>query len=465
MCRSAVPWVSLVSHRRQDRPSGVLILVQNLPVPFDRRVWQEASALRDSGFDVTVICPTSEQYPATREEIDGVHIHRYRPRLEARSLGGYFLEYAVALGAMTLLAWRVTTRRRIDIVQACNPPDLLFLVAFPLVMLRGARFVFDHHDVSPELLMAKGKAANSWVVRLSRILERLTFGCAVVSIATNESYREVAISRGGMSAEDVFVVRSSPALGFDPVAPDTALKRGRRYMVGYVGVMGVQEGLDLLLEAARLIVAQHGRHDIAFALAGNGPEAKRLRARSEAMGLSGHVYFLGRVSDAELLLLLSTADVCVNPDEVNPMNDISTMNKVVEYMALGRPIVQFDTREGRISASSSSLYAVPNDPASLAEAICRLLDDPELRAQMGARGRERFQEVLSWSRQVPNLLAAYDRALSKGHLDINLRRAGWWRKGSARRAQDDTAPQDTPSSVEEPAGDVMTTPPEQGAHA
>jgi glycosyltransferase involved in cell wall biosynthesis len=453
-----------VNRRKQDSSSGVLILVQNLPVPFDRRVWQEACALRDAGFDVTVICPSSEQHSAAREELDGIHVRRYRPRLEARGLVGYLVEYVVALTAMTVLAWRVTARRRISIIQACNPPDLLFLVAMPLVVLRGARFVFDHHDVSPELLMAKGHTADSRVVRLSRTLERLTFGSAVVSIATNDSYREVAVSRGGMSPEDVFVVRSGPAQGFDPVPPDPGLKRGRRYLVGYVGVMGVQEGLDLLLEAAQLIVTQYGRHDITFALAGSGPEAKRLRARSDAMGISGHVHFLGRVPDAELVRLLSTADVCVNPDEVNPMNDISTMNKVVEYMALGRPLVQFETREGRISAGASSLYATPNDPASLAEAICRLLDDPELRAEMGARGRERFQDLLAWSRQVPNLLAAYNRALSKGHLDINLRGAGWWRTGLARRGQDGAASKMTSPNAHEPVGDILTDRPQQVSH-
>jgi glycosyltransferase involved in cell wall biosynthesis len=434
-------------------------LVQNLPVPFDRRVWQEACALRDAGFDVTVICPSSEQHPASREELDGIHVRRYRPRLEARGLGGYLIEYAIALTAMTVLAWRVTARRPINIIQACNPPDLLFLVALPLVVLRRAKFVFDHHDVSPELLMAKGNRPDSWVIRLSRILERLTFGCAVVSIATNESYREIAVNRGGMSPEDVFVVRSGPAHGFDPMPPDPQLKRGRRYLVGYVGVMGVQEGLDLLLDAAQVIVNKDGRQNISFALAGSGPEASRLRARSEAMGLSEHVHFLGRVPDAELLRVLSTADVCVNPDEVNPMNDISTMNKVVEYMALGRPIVQFDTREGRISAGSSSLYAAANDPTSLAEEICRLLDDPELRAEMGAEGRQRSQKVLSWSRQIPNLLAAYNRALSKGHLEINLRRASWWRKGFTRGGG--SAPLVTPLSTDEPAGNLMENPPQQ----
>ena len=424
---------------RPAKGTGVLILVQNLSVPFDRRVWQEACALRDAGFEVSVICPSSEQHPATREQLDGIQIHRYPPRLEARGLVGYLLEYSVALTSMTVLAWRIAVRRRIDIVQACNPPDLLFLVAMPLVLLRGARFIFDHHDVSPELLMAKGHASNSSVVRLSRLLERLTFGCAVASIATNESYRDIAVDRGRMSTEDVFVVRSGPARGFDPVAPDPDLKRGRRYLVGYVGVMGIQEGIDLLLEAIRLIVTVHGRDDVVFALAGSGPEARRLKAKSEAMGLSEYVHFLGRVSDVELVRLLSTADVAVNPDEVNPMNDISTMNKIVEYMAVGRPIVQFDTREGRISAQESSLYAAPNDPGSLADAICRLLDDAELRAEMGARGRERFQDDLAWSRQVPQLIAAYSRALSKGRLDINLRRAGWWRKPAVKSGRNAVA--------------------------
>ena len=405
----------------------MLILVQNLPVPFDRRVWQEACALRDAGFDVSVICPNSEQYPALHEELDGVHVYRYKPRLEARGIGGYLVEYGVALSAMTVLAWRVAAGRRLDIIHACNPPDLLFLVAMPLVVLRRAKFVFDHHDVSPELLMAKGRGSNSRVVRLSRVLERITFGCSVVSIATNESYREVALSRGGMSADDVFVVRSGPA-GFDPVAPDPRLKRGRRHLVGYVGVMGEQEGLHLLLEAAQIMITQYGRTDVTFTLVGSGPEAQRLRAACEAMGLGEHVDFRGRLSNEDLVQVLSTADVCVNPDEVNPMNDMSTMNKIVEYMALGRPIVQFDTREGRVSAADSSLYAAPNDPQSLADEICRLLDEPALRAEMGARGRERFNNELSWSRQVPTLLAAYSRAQSKSRFDINLLRPSWWRR-------------------------------------
>ncbi len=417
----------MVRRAPSGRP-GVLVLVQNLPVPFDRRVWQEACALRDAGYDVTVVCPRTEQHPAAREELDGVHIHRYRPWMEARTLPGFLVEYAIALRAMAWRAWRVSGRRRIDVVQACNPPDLLFLVALPLVLFRGARLVFDHHDASPELLVAKGSAPGSRVVALARLLERLTFGCAVASIATNESYRRIAIERGGMAPEDTFVVRSGPARGFDPVPPDPAMKAGRRYLVGYVGVMGVQEGLQYLLDAAEVVVRKLGRDDVTFALAGGGPEAARLRARVEEMGLSDHVRFLGRISDEELVRLLSTADVCVNPDEVNVLNDISTMNKIVEYMALGRPIVQFENKEGRNSAGSSSLYAAPNDATSLAEEICRLLDDAELRRTMGEAGRARYRDELAWSRQVPQLLGAYEQALAKRPGDVNVRRLRWWRR-------------------------------------
>ncbi|MCW2567836.1 MAG: glycosyl transferase [Mycobacterium sp.] len=404
----------------------MLILVQNLPVPFDRRVWQEACALRDAGYDVSVICPRTAQHPVAHEVVDGVDVHRYRPVHEAAGLAGYLVEYTVALLAQSVLAWRVALSRRIRVVQACNPPDLLFLVALPLVLLLRARFVFDHHDVSPELLVAKGHGPRSAVVRLAYLLERLTFGTAVVSIATNGSYRHVAVTRGGMAPRDVFVVRSGPNGAFGGAEPDPGRKHGRRHLVGYVGVMGVQEGIDHLLEAARIIVADRGR-DVTFALAGSGPETARLRARAEAMGLAGHVRFLGRIPDDELVSLLRTADVCVSPDEVNRMNDISTMNKIVEYMALGRPIVQFELREGRASAGDASLYASPNDPVSFADAICRLLDDAGLRERMGRCGRERFHRDLAWSHQVPQLLAAYDRALAKAPLDVGVRRLSWWR--------------------------------------
>jgi glycosyltransferase involved in cell wall biosynthesis len=234
-----------------------------------------------------------------------------------------------------------------------------------------------------------------------------------------------------MSPSDVFVVRSGPAPGFGEASADDRYRRGRRYLVGYVGVMGRQEGIDQLLDSAQIIVDKYGRDDVTFTLAGSGPETGRLVARTAELGLSDHVTFLGRIPDAELTAFLRTADVCVSPDPVNRMNDMSTMNKVLEYMALGRPIVQFDLREGRVSAGGSSLYAEPDDPVSFADAICTLLDDDELRERMGAHGRRRFENDLTWTHQVPRLLAAYERALGKAPLDVNVRRASWWRRRSA----------------------------------
>jgi glycosyltransferase involved in cell wall biosynthesis len=445
------------------RRPHVLVLVQNLPVPFDRRVWQEARALRDGGYRVTVVCPRTRQFPAGREELEGISIRRYRPLLEGGSVPGWLTEYAVALTGMTWHAWRVAARHRVDVVHACNPPDLLFLVGLPMVLLRGARFVFDHHDVCPELMVAKGHAPDGRAVRLLAGLERLTFGSAVVSIATNESYRDVALTRGGMAAEDVFVVRSGPAGGFDPVSPDPRLRAGRRHLVGYVGVMGVQEGIGHLVEAARIIVRDLGRDDVTFALAGSGPETARLRARVEELGLADHVRFLGRIPDDELITLLSTADVCVNPDEANALNDMSTMNKVLEYMALGRPIVQYDLHEGRVSAGPSSLYAERNEPAALARDICRLLDDPALRERMGAAGRERFVGELSWARQVPRLLAAYDRALAKRPRDIGLFSRRWWRRPHGPVPARPVGPAPVPPAIPRPADPVDAAPAAVGA--
>jgi glycosyltransferase involved in cell wall biosynthesis len=409
----------VVTVRPGSPRQSILILVENLSVPFDRRVWQECRALTAGGYDVHVICPSSKQDPEPYAELEGVHIHRYPAAFEASGLLGFFREYGTALWHMSRLAWRISRRTRIRVIQACNPPDLLFLVALPYLLGGRTKFIFDHHDVSPELLVAKGQGETSPMVRLAYILERITFRLATVSIATNESYKEVAVTRGKMKPEDVYVVRSGPDLRrFAVVEKNEELKRGRQFLVGYVGVMGKQEGIDYLLDAARHLVTDQGREDIQFVLAGSGPEIAHLEDRSEKLGLAPYVDFLGRVSDEDLLALLSTADVCVNPDEWNRMNDISTMNKIVEYMALGKPIVQFDLREGRVSAAEASLYVTRNDARALAAGITQLLADPEARERMGEIGRERVATVLNWDAQVPNLLGAYAKALSKSRAAV-----------------------------------------------
>jgi glycosyltransferase involved in cell wall biosynthesis len=386
----------------------VLILVENLPSPFDRRVWQEAGALRDAGYAVSIICPTGRGYERKFERIDGIDLWRYDLPLEGTGAAGYALEYASALVKTFALACKVFFARGFDVVHACNPPDLFFLIG-GFFKLLGKRFVFDHHDLNPELYEAKFGRRDLFY-RLLVLLERWTYRTADLAIVTNESYRRVALERGGMAPERVFVVRSGPSLErLIIMPPDERLKRGRKYLVGYVGVMGKQEGIDHLLRAAAHIVFELKRHDVHFGLVGGGTSLEEMRTLAARLGIADYVSFTGRLPDAEMLAMLNSADVCVNPDLANDMNDKSTMNKVMEYMALGKPIVQFDLTEGRFSAQDASLYARKNDPFDLALKIIELIDDPEKRAAMGALGRRRIEEALEWRYEAPKLVAAYDR--------------------------------------------------------
>ena len=390
-----------------DSPKRVLILVENLPSPFDRRVWQEATTLRDSGYLVSIICPTGRGYEKKFEAIDGIHVYRYNLPVEASGAVGYAVEYAVALAWTFALSWRVLFTRGFDVIHACNPPDLFFLIG-GFFRLFGKKFVFDHHDLNPELYEAKF-GRRDFFHRLMLKLEYWTFRSADVSIATNESYRRIAIGRGRMPPERVFVVRSGPSLERLKILPPVErLKRGRKYLVGYVGVMGRQEGIDYLLRAVRHIVFYFGRDDIHFGLVGGGTSLEEMRVLAQELGVADHVTFTGRVPDSEMLAMLNTADICVNPDIANDMNDKSTMNKIMEYMALGKPIVQFDLAEGRFSAQHASLYARNNDALNLAEKILELLDDPARRAAMGEFGRGRVANELEWRHEAPKLLAAYE---------------------------------------------------------
>ena len=391
----------------------VLILVENLPSPFDRRVWQEACTLRAAGYQVSIICPTGPGCERRFEIIDDVHIYRYRLPLEASGPAGYLLEYLWALTQTFVLACRVLLKRGFDVVHACNPPDLLFIIG-GFFKLLGKKFLFDHHDLCPELYEAKFGRRDVFY-RLMLWLEQLTFRIADVSIATNDSYRQIAIERGRMPAERVFVVRSGPSLArMQRLPPDERLKCGRRHLVGYVGVMGPQEGIDSLLRSVHHIVFELGRRDIHFALVGGGPSLARMRGLAAALGVERFVTFSGRVPDRVLLTVLNTAAVCVNPDPANEMNDKSTMNKVLEYMALGKPIVQFDLREGRWAAQEASLYARRHDTADFAAKIVELIDDPARAATMGAFGRLRVETLLEWSHEAPRLLAAYDALWQRG---------------------------------------------------
>jgi len=387
----------------------VLIVVENLPVPFDRRVWQEALALREADYTVRIICPAMKGYTRFRESLDGIEIYRHPLPFEARSGAlGFLVEYSFALVFQLFLTLGIYIRHGFDAIHACNPPDTIFLLARLLKPLR-VKFLFDQHDINPELYLAKYDRQD-FFYRLLLWLEHQTYRTADVVISTNESYRSIALARGNKLDDDVFIVRSAPDTArFHPVSADDSLRRGRRYLVAYLGVMGRQEGLDLLLDSIRIIVHERDRTDISFLLIGSGPEIATVIALSSKLKLDDYVTFTGRIPDHEVLTALSTADVCVNPDRFNAMNDKSTMNKILEYMAVGKPIVQFDLKEGRYSADNAALYARPDDTADFADKILTLLANQELRATMGNFGLSRLKNQLSWSNSKVNLLRAYDK--------------------------------------------------------
>lgn len=392
---------------------GVCIIVENLPVPLDRRVWKEACALRDSGYQVSVICPRGPGFEAGYEVINDIEIHRHRT-WEASSIPGYFFEYIFALLAEFLLTLKVFARRRFSILQACNPPDTIFLIAL-LLKPFGVRFIYDQHDLGPELFEAKfGKRSGS-LYRLARFLEYCSFRVANICIATNDSFKEIAITRGRKKPQKVFVVRNSPDLKtFHPPADHTNHKFGKPLLVAYVGFMGSQDGLDLLLEAIHHIVHSIGREDTHFVLVGGGTILGDLNRTIAGKNLGTYVTLTGQVSHSEVAAYLSSADVAVAPDPKNAMNDKLTMVKILEYMAFSLPVVLFDLEEGRRIAGEAALYAAPNDPADFAMKMSMLLDDAPRRRTLGEWGRRRIEESLNWEVEKKSLVQAYGAALQHG---------------------------------------------------
>ena len=385
----------------------VLIIVENLPVPFDSRVWQEATTLVANGYTVSVICPKGKGYDAEEETLSGVHIFRHNLPVEGNGPIGYLQEYSFVLKEELRLAKKVYKEIGFDVIHGCNPPDDIFLVASRFKKY-GVKYVFDHHDICPELFEAKFGHKSGPLYWSQLFFERQTYRHCTFAFVTNESYKKIAIERGGMEPEKVIVLRSGPKLERMRIIPPVpAIKRGYPYMVGYVGVIGQQEGIEYILQAAKY--TKERENNIFWGIVGGGPHLEALKKQAHEMGLDDCVEFTGRVPDQQLLEYLNTADVCVNSDEYNSMNDKSTMNKILEYMALAKPIVQFDLTEGRYSAQEASVYAKNNDAVDMAEKIQQLLRDPEKRKRMGEYGHERVVNELSWEHTSKALLEGYEK--------------------------------------------------------
>ena len=401
-----------VERKSVSRKAGILIIVENLTVPLDRRVWQEARTLHEAGYTVSIVCPKGGKYTAPYEVLEGIHIFRHPLPIEADGALGYALEYSWALAWEFALSLKAYWKVGFDAVQACNPPDLLFLIAGFWKYLFGKRFVFDHHDINPELFEAKFNKQGKFH-KLLLWLERLTFKTADVSIATNETFKQIAIERGGMDADRVFIVRSVPDLKrFKRLEPNAALTNGRRHLAGYVGIMGAQDGVDLLIDAMDDLVHAQGRRDIQCAIVGSGTELPALQKMAQDRGLSDYITFTGFLSGEPLLKAFSTFDIGVIPDPKNSYNDKISMNKVFEYMSLGIPFVSFDLIEGKKASGDAAIYARNNDPKELAAQMARLFDDEELAGALSAEGTIRARQLLKWENERARLLAAYDLALS-----------------------------------------------------
>lgn len=401
------------SHAPAGPGRRVLIIVENLPVPVDRRVWMEATTLHAAGYEVSVICPTGRGQDKTFEMLEGIAVYRHPLPPEGEGSLTFVREYLVALWHETRLAWRIRRERGFDVIHVCNPPDLLFLVAAPFKALFGTPMIFDHHDATLEMYEAKF-GRRDLPYHVLKLAERLTYALADVVIATNESLRGFALGRGHKAPEDVFVVRSGPRLDrFVPRPGGERYRAGFRHVVGYVGVLGSQDGLDVLLRVARRVV-DGGRTDVRFMIIGGGPSLEPLRALCSALNLDPYVEFTGMLTDQdELIERLSACDVCVAPDPQTSYSDVCTMNKVLEYMALGKATVQFDLTEGRHSAGDAAVYARPNDEEDFARQLLALLADPERQAEMGRVGQARMHQALAWDHQAPKLLDAYARALRR----------------------------------------------------
>ena len=404
-----------------DVGKRILIIVQNLPVPFDRRVWLECQALISAGYRVTVVCPKGEGDPSFHV-VKAVQIYKYRPYAPGGSKASFIVEYVYSFIAT---AWMTAKARRsgpFAVLQACNPPDIFWPIALILRMLDRTQFVFDHHDLCPELYESRFPDGPRLPYRALRALERRTHRTARHVISTNESYREIAMTRGGKSGADVTVVRTGPdpeRLWRGPDQPD--LRRGRRYLAAYIGVMGPQDGVDIVIRAADIIVRDFGRDDIAFTLIGSGDCFAELVALRDELGLAGHVEFTGRAPDELVASVLSTADVGLSPDPKNPLNDVSTMNKTMEYMAYELPVVAFDLRETRVSAGEAAVYATPNDVREYALGIVGLIDDEQARHRLGKLGRLRVETELAWSHQEPAYLGVYHRLVSERRIRQRIR--------------------------------------------
>jgi glycosyltransferase involved in cell wall biosynthesis len=388
-----------------------VIVVENLPVPFDRRVWQEAQALHRAGWTVSVICPTNADFPKAFEIIDDIAIYRHPLPPEGRGAGAYFREYSTALLHEFRLLFRVHRERGFSIIQACNPPDLIFLAALPFKLI-GKRFIYDQHDVSPELFIVKF-GRKGLLYRALLFFERMSYRTADRVIAANATFKDIAISRGGKTPSQVEVVYGVPdRKRIHRVEPEPGLHGGRKFILGYVGIINEQDGVDHLVRAVAHLVKVIGFRDFRVVIVGSGPALELVRSLASVLEVEDFILFTGYLKGETLLAYLSAFDIGIIPDPLNEANDLMSMNKVFEYCALGIPTACYPLKETKRLLGEAGVYAPSHEPEGLAEACLKLMGDEALRARSAAAAARLSAESFVWENEARKYVATYERVLS-----------------------------------------------------
>ena len=412
------------THRRDTKMRtgrrSCVIVVENLPVPFDRRVWQEAQALKADGWDVSVICPRTDRYPAASETIDGIHVYRHWLPLEARGKLAFVAEYSAALFHQLRLLWKIHRRHGFDVIQGCNPPDLIFLAALPFKLLYGTKYVFDHHDICPELFAVK-YGSRPLMRKILAIFERWSYRVADHVVTANDTFRDLAIERTGKDPQQVTAVYSVPDSNMIRRIPaDEGVRNGKHIVLGYLGVIGDQDGVDHLVRAVAHLKHDFERTDVGAIIVGDGPALASVERLAAELEVADDIVFTGYMTGEAMLSTIAAFDIGVIPDPVNEYNERISMNKVFEYSALGLPIVSYALTETRRLLADTVVVAKGDTPKDLAAAISVLCAEDALRARLGASTLDRARSSFAWATERRKYVASLRGVLTVDEADTRL---------------------------------------------
>lgn len=387
----------------------ILFIVENNPVPADIRVWREAMTVKHAGYDVTVISPMSKKFPKSHEMIDGIEIYRHPSFKGMVGKSNRIVEYVSAFFWEVILSLKIYVMHQFHVIHAANPPDHVFLLATAFKIF-GVKFIFDHHDLTPELFLSKFDHKYNTIFCLLNLMENLSCHIADVVISTNESYKKHIIQKHGIMQAKIFIVRNDPEL---PKNPGRAtLRQNTNKQIAellYVGSINMQDGVDLLVRTIDILVNQLYFKQVRCIVVGDGADLPRVKKLCVELYLEQYLRFTGYIFDRQHIIdIIEETDICLEPAPKIAANSKSTFIKIMEYMAAGKPIVAFDMDETSYSTQGSALLIEPGKLLDFARAIMKLANEPDLRKQLGKYGSDRIATSLNWDNSAKELLRAYN---------------------------------------------------------